>query len=207
MTATSATHPAAQDSTSGAALDASAFPLPQPQLGLLSQIHEDWVAAGRDWTRPGFRAVAVHRFGAWRMTLRSKWLRAPLGILYRALFRRCRNVYGIELPYSVRLGRRVIIEHQGAIVVHGDCVIGDDCILRQGVTLGNRHLDRPRDAPRLGPRVNVGAGAKILGAVAIGADATIGANAVVLRDVPAGCVAVGIPAKLVAKTESSEHGP
>ena len=89
--------------------------------------------------------------------LRSRLLRAPLSVVYRWLFRRCRNRYGIELPYSVRLGRRVVIEHQGAIVIHGSCVIGDDCILRQGVTLGNRHLDRPLEAPILGQRVNVGA--------------------------------------------------
>ena len=73
-------------------------------------------------------------------------------------------------------------------------VIGDDCVLRQGVTLGNRYLDRPGDAPVLGRRVNVGAGAKLLGPVQIGDDAVIGANAVVLHDVPAGATVVGIPA-------------
>ncbi len=160
------------------------------------QIREDWVAHGRDWTKPGFRAVAVHRFGVWRMGIRSQLLRAPLSVLYHALFRYVRNHYGIELPYSARLGRRVIIEHGGAIVVHGDAVIGDDCIIRQGVTLGNRTLDRPYDAPRLGCRVNVGAGAKLLGAVTIGDDAQIGANAVVLADVPPGATAVGIPAQV-----------
>jgi len=166
-------------------------------MKLFRLIHEDWIAHGRDWTRPGFRAVAVHRFGNWRMNVRPKILRAPFSVFYRALFRRCRNVYGIELPYSVILGRRVVIEHQGAIVIHGNCQIGDDCILRQGVTLGNKTLERPMDAPILGKRVNVGAGAKILGAVTIGDDATIGANAVVLSDVPAGAIAVGIPARIL----------
>jgi serine O-acetyltransferase len=173
-------------------------------LTLWQQIREDWDAHGCDWTKPGFRAVAVHRFGNWRMRMQPKLLRAPLSCLYRALFRYCRNHYGIELPYSVVLGRRVIIEHQSGIVVHGNCVIGDDCILRQGVTLGNKTPSRPHDAPQLGRRVNVGAGAKILGAVCIGADATIGANAVVLADVPAGCVAVGIPARLIGSGKSFE---
>jgi serine O-acetyltransferase len=91
----------------------------------------------------------------------------------------------------------VIFEHQGAVVIHGDSVIGDDSIIRQGVTLGNRRMDRPHDAPKLGRRVNVGAGAKILGAVSIGDDAVIGANAVVLEDVPAGALAVGVPARIV----------
>jgi serine O-acetyltransferase len=164
------------------------------RIGLLAQIAEDWEVHDRDWTRPGFQALAVHRFGNWRMGIRRRLLRAPFSVVYRALFSGVRNVYGIELPYSTRVGRRVVIEHQGGIVVHGDAWIGDECIIRQGVTVGNRHMDQPRAAPRLGARVNVGAGAKILGAVTIGDDARIGANAVVLSDVPAGARVVGVPA-------------
>ena len=166
-------------------------------LGLWQQISEDWIAHGRDWTKPGFRAIAVHRFGVWRMGLASKLLRAPFSVLYRMLYRKVRNTYGIELPYTTKVGRRVIIEHQSAIVIHGYCEIGDDSIIRQGVTLGNRYLEKPLDAPKLGARVNVGAGAKIFGAVTIGDDASIGANAVVLIDIPAGATAVGIPAKII----------
>ena len=171
-------------------------------LSFWQQIEEDWIAHGRDWTKPGFRAVAVQRFGVWRMSIKSKILRAPFSILYRMLYRKVRNTYGIELPYSVKLGRRVVIEHQGDIVIHGDCVIGDDSIIRQGVTLGNRYLDRPFDAPKLGERVNVGAGAKIFGNVSIGDDANIGANAVVLCDVPAKATAVGVPAKVINSSTS-----
>ena len=169
-----------------------------PTLSLWQQIKEDWIAHERDWTKPGFRAVAVQRFGVWRMTIKPLLLRAPLSILYRALFRKIRNSYGIELPFTVQLGRRVIIEHQSGIVIHGYCSIGDDCIIRQGVTMGNRYLDRPFDAPKLGKRVNVGAGAKIFGNVSIGDDVNIGANAVVLSDIPAGKTAVGIPAKIIS---------
>jgi serine O-acetyltransferase len=165
--------------------------------GLWALWREDLAAHRGDWTLPGFRAVAVCRFGQWRMSIRSKLLRAPLSVVYRWLFRRCRNRYGIELPYSVQLGRRVVIEHQGAIVIHGDSVIGDDCVLRQGVTLGNRYRDRPREAPVLGRRVQVGAGAKLLGRIRIGNDAVIGANAVVLNDVADGVTVVGIPARPV----------
>lgn len=175
------------------------------ELGLWQQIKEDWIAHERDWTRPGFRAVAVHRFGVWRMKIKPILLRAPLSILYRALFRKIRNTYGIELPYSAQLGRRVVIEHQSCIVIHGDCVIGDDCIIRQGVTMGNRYLDRPFDAPKLGKRVNVGAGAKLFGNITIGDDANIGANAVVLIDVPPGATAVGIPAKVLNAKKSEDH--
>ncbi|WGV27798.1 serine O-acetyltransferase [Halotia branconii] len=174
-------------------------------LSLWQQIKEDWIAHGRDWTKPGLRAVVVQRFGVWRMKVQPKLLRAPLSILYRMLFRKVRNTYGIELPYTVQLGRRVIIEHQGAIVIHGYCVIGDDSIIRQGVTLGNRYLDRPLDAPKLGKAVNVGAGAKIFGDITIGDHANIGANAVVLCNVPPGATAVGIPAKIVNYSQSNHQ--
>jgi len=176
-----------------------------PTLGLWQQIKEDWIAHGRDWTKPGFRAVAVQRFGVWRMKVEPKLLRAPLSILYRSLYRKIRNTYGIDLPYSVKLGRRVVIEHQSAIIIHGSCTIGDDCIIRQGVTLGNRYLEKPLESPQLGDRVNVGAGAKILGKVNLGDDVNIGANAVVLSDVPAGKTAVGIPAKILGYTNNQQN--
>ncbi|TVQ46370.1 MAG: glycosyltransferase [Gloeocapsa sp. DLM2.Bin57] len=172
-------------------------PETKTELSLWSQLKEDWIAHEKDWTRPGFRAVAVCRFGVWRMKIQPKLLRAPFSILYRAMYRHVRNVYGIEIPYSVNLGRRVIVEHQGCIVIHGNCTIGDDCVIRQGVTIGNRYLDKPLEAPQLGARVNVGAGAKILGKLVIGDDVSIGANSVVLTDIPAGKTAVGIPAKIL----------
>lgn len=179
-------------------------PTEEPRISfwdLWHQVREDWNAHGRDWTKPGFRAVAIHRFGVWRIQVQPKVLRAPFSVLYRMLYRHVRNVYGIDLPYTVRLGRRVVIEHQGAIVIHGNSEIGDDSIVRQGVTLGNRYLEQPLDAPILGNRVNVGAGAKILGKVVVGNDASIGANAVVLQDIPAKKTAVGIPARILGSKE------
>jgi serine acetyltransferase len=165
--------------------------------GMLRQIREDLHTHHGDWTSPGFRTVAVHRFGNWRMGLRPFVLRCAFSFFYRILYRRCRNVYGIELPYTVKLGRWVTFEHQGCVVIHGNAEIGDGCIIRQGVTIGNRSLDKPLEAPRLGKEVNVGAGAKILGGVSIGDGATIGANAVVVKDVPPGATVVGIPARLL----------
>jgi serine O-acetyltransferase len=165
-------------------------------------VREDLKAHDGDWTRPGFQALLVYRFGVWRMSIRSKLWRAPLSVLWRALFAGVRNLYGIELPYSARVGRRVIFEHQHGIVVHGNSVIGDDCILRQGVTLGIRRLDRLTEAPVLGRAVNVGAGAKILGRVFVGDHAEIGANAVVLNDVPPHTLAVGVPARHVPRPDA-----
>ncbi len=178
-----------------------------PKIGLWEQIKEDWVAHGKDWTKPGFRSVAIQRFGQWRMKVEPKILRAPFSIFYRFLYRFVRNVYGIDLPYTVELGQRVVIEHQGAIIIHGNSQIGDDCILRQGVTLGNRYLDSPLEAPKLGKRVNVGAGAKLLGGVIIGDDVNIGANAVVLCDIPDQYTAIGIPARLIPPKSFKPYDP
>jgi serine O-acetyltransferase len=166
-------------------------------------IAEDYAAHGRDLLRPGFQALLVYRLGVARMKIEPRLLRAPLSALYRIAFRGVSAVYGIELPYSARIGRRVIFEHQHGIVVHGDAQIGDDCIVRQGVTLGIRTLDQLGHAPVLGKRVNVGAGAKILGHVQVGDDADIGANAVVLKDVPAGALAVGVPARVIPTKKSA----
>lgn len=172
-------------------------------------IREDYVAHGRDWTKPGFRAMAVYRFGVWQARLRFRPWRGAVGVFYRVLFRHVRNHYGIELPNSATVGRRVIIEHQHGIVIHGNAQIGDDSHVRQGVTIGNRFLNDPFSAPKLGARVNIGAGAKLLGGITIGDDVNIGANAVVLRDVPAGLTVVGIPAKPVnsGRSGGAREGP
>ena len=166
--------------------------------GLWALIREDLRAHEGDWHRPGFRALLAYRFGVWRMTVNPKPLRAPLSVLYRWMFRRASQRYGIELPYSASIGRRVVFEHQHGIVIHGASVIGDDCIIRQGVTLGNRHLDRPFDAPTLGCGVSVGAGAVLLGGIQVGDGASVGANAVVLDNVEPEQTVVGIPARPIA---------
>jgi len=168
--------------------------------GLWALWREDLRSHRGEWSRPGFLTLAVYRFGVWRMGVRSRLLRAPLSLVYRYLYVRCRNVYGIELPYSAAVGRGVVIEHQGGIVVHGNTAIGDRCIIRQGCTLGIRRLDRLDDAPTLEAGVALGAGCAVLGGVTLGAGCAVGANAVVLKDVPAGAVAVGIPARVLGDT-------
>lgn len=178
------------------------------EIGLFGIWKEDLAAHDGDWTRPGFRALAAHRFGVWRMGVRSRVLRAPLSLIYRFFYRRYRDRLGIELPFSAWIGRRVVFEHQHGIVVHGSSIIGDECVLRQGVTLGNRHMDRPYDAPRLGRGVNIGAGAVLLGKIELGDRAQVGANAVVLSDVSAGETVVGIPARPIGGAGSgSGPGP
>jgi len=110
---------------------------------------------------------------------------------------------GIDLPCEALVGRRFRIDHFGGIVISGDAVFGDDCIIRNGVTVGLRHTGH-RGSPVIGNRVDIGAGAKILGPIRIGDDVAIGANAVVIKDVPANSIAVGVPAHIVRrKSEAS----
>lgn len=184
-----------------------ADPLTREEIArFLALVREDLEVYGGEWTRPGFQALLVYRFGVWRWSIRPKLLRAPFTVAWRALYLAIRNIYGIELPFSARIGRRVVFEHQHGIVIHGGSQIGDDCIIRQGVTLGIRRLDRS-DAPVLGRGVNVGAGAKILGNVRVGDHAEIGANAVVLKDVPPNTLAVGVPARLVTRDGRKSRPP
>jgi serine O-acetyltransferase len=162
---------------------------------MFEMIREDYAAHQRDPWRQGVWVMLVYRFGRWRYTVRPALLRRPLSLLYKFMKIAVQIATGIDLPCETRVGRRLVIEHFGGIVVSGDTVIGDDVVLRHGVTLGLRRTGVP-GAPQIGNGVDIGAGAKILGPVRIGDGAVIGANAVVLADVPAGALAVGIPARV-----------
>lgn len=163
---------------------------------------EDLAVAREGLLSLGFWALQVYRFGHLRYRFTWRPVRWLLGGVHLILAKLAEVVCGVTIGVSARIGRRLIIEHSGAIVIHGNARLGDDCIIRQGVTIGNKRLDDPFAAPVLGHRVNVGAGAKILGRVVIGDDVEIGANAVVLKDVPSGCIAVGVPARVIARPGS-----
>jgi serine O-acetyltransferase len=127
-----------------------------------------------------------------------------LGFLYLVLAKLAEIMCSVTIGVSATIGKRLVIEHSGAIVVHGNSVIGDDCIIRQGVTIGNKRLADPLGAPIIGNRVSVGAGAKILCRVRVGNDVEIGANAVVIHDVPDGAIAVGIPARIILRRNAGD---
>jgi serine O-acetyltransferase len=156
-------------------------------------IREDWKTYEGDLTRQGLWVLMVYRFGRWRYGIRQRWLRLPYSFLYKILKLSSQILTGIDLPCEVQIGRRLVIEHFGGIIISGDTVLGDDVVIRNGVTIGLKRTHQP-GAPVIGNRVDIGTGAKILGAITIGDDVVIGANAVVLQDIPAHCLAVGVPA-------------
>jgi serine O-acetyltransferase len=170
---------------------------------MFDNLREDWQTYERDIWRQGLWVMAIYRFGAWRYRFKSRMVRAPLSLLYKILRTTGQVLTGIELHCETVIGRRFKIEHFGDIIISGDAVFGDDCLIRNGVTVGVRATG-VRGAPVFGDRVDVGAGAKILGAIKIGNDVVIGANAVVLEDVPDGCTAVGVPARIVARTDAKK---
>lgn len=165
----------------------------------LSGVREDVDAAmGRDpaatsrlelvLTSPGLHAIWAYR-GA-----HALWS-VPGGRLpARVIAQAARFATGVEIHPGARLGRRFFIDHGMGVVIGETAEVGDDVMLYHGVTLGGRSLARVKRHPTVGNRVTIGAGARILGPVEIGDDVQIGANAVVVKDVPAGAVATGIPA-------------
>lgn len=153
----------------------------------------DFRAHGSQWGAQGFWALLVYRFGAWRYGIRPRVLRLPFSAAYHVLYKLVQIFAGIELPCEVKIGRNFVIDHFGGIIVSGYAQFGDDCRLRPGVVIGLARVDEPC-APRFGNNVDVGAGAKVLGNITIGDNVRIGANAVVVRDVPSNSIAVGIPA-------------
>lgn len=139
---------------------------------------------------PGLHALVWHRLSHWCWNAGLRWLA-------RFLSNWARWFTGIEIHPGAQIGRRVFIDHGMGIVVGETAIISDDCTLYHGVTLGGTSWNKGKRHPTLGRGVVVGAGAKILGPIEIGEGAKIGSNAVVVRDVPAGATAIGIPARVV----------
>jgi serine O-acetyltransferase len=164
---------------------------------LVELIREDYRTQNCEWTRPGFRAVAVHRFGVWADSVgQPRLLHVVLKCIYNFFYVYVRNHYTIELPLTTKVGRRLAIGHQGGIVIHFLSQIGDDCVILQNVTLGAATDAAIERAPVLGDRVEVGCGAAIIGGVLIGNDVRIGPNVVVTMNVPAGSTVVAPPPRI-----------
>ena len=168
---------------------------------MFENIRDDFRAHNRDWGAQGFWVMIVYRFGRWRYGVRPALLRKPFSLLYKLLFKFIQIVTGIELPCEAKVGRNFVIDHFGGIIVSGYAQFGDNCRIRNGVVVGLRRIEE-KFAPIIGNNVDIGSGAKLLGPIHIGDNAIIGANAVVLCDVPADSIAVGVPA--LVKPRSSQ---
>ncbi len=156
-------------------------------------------------TYPGLHAVWLHR-------LAHRWWQRDLHLPARVLAHLNRMWTGIEIHPGAQIGRRFFIDHGMGVVIGATAEIGDDVMLYHGVTLGGRSMDSIKRHPTVRDGVVIGAGARVLGPVHVGAGAQIGANAVVVKDVPAGAVVVGVPgrvrdvpASVVALTSEDER--
>lgn len=157
------------------------------------QVARDRDPAARSTLEVALAYPGVHAVWAHRLTHRM-WREPALRLPARLLSQATRSATGIEIHPAATIGRRLFIDHGMGVVVGETSVVGDDVTLFHGTTLGGRSMTHGKRHATIGNRVVVGAGAKVLGAVWVGDDAQIGANAVVVKDVPAGAVAVGVPA-------------
>ena len=140
-------------------------------------------------TYPGVHAV-------WAYRLAHMVFKKNFKLLARIVSSISRSYTGVDIHPGARLGRRLFIDHADGVVIGETTKVGTDCVLFHQVTLGGVSMSKGKRHPTLGDRVMVGAGAKVLGPIHVGSDARIAANAVVVRDVPAGCSAIGVPARV-----------
>ena len=166
------------------------------EISFFNLIAEDFHTHDNNIFEPGFMAVFIHRFGNWRMDIRPRLIRIPFSLLYKLLHTFMTWFFGIDLGYSVKLGRRVRIWHHGGIFL-GAVSIGNDVTIRHNTTMGVAHQDEKWSKPIIEDRVDIGVGVCILGDVTVGHDSVIGANSVVVRSFPPESTLFGVPARPV----------
>jgi serine O-acetyltransferase len=168
----------------------------------ISVVFERDPAARTHWeiitTYPGVHALIIHRLSHWVWGKRFFWIARFISHIGRWLT-------GIEIHPGASIGRRVFIDHGMGVVIGETAVIGDDCTLYHGVTLGGTSWNKGKRHPTLEQGVVIGAGAKVLGPITIGKGAKIGSNAVVVKDVPENATAVGIPARILEQETNKQR--
>jgi serine O-acetyltransferase len=168
----------------------------------ISVVFERDPAARTHWeiitTYPGVHALIIHRLSNWIWRKRFFWIARFISHIGRWLT-------GIEIHPGATIGRRVFIDHGMGVVIGETAVIGDDCTLYHGVTLGGTSWNKGKRHPTLEQGVVIGAGAKVLGPITIGKGAKIGSNAVVVKDVPENATAVGIPARILEQETNKQR--
>ncbi|HBB33589.1 MAG TPA: serine O-acetyltransferase [Cyanobacteria bacterium UBA8803] len=164
--------------------------------------------AARNWLEvlfcyPGLQALLFHRFCHWLHTL-------GMPFIPRLISQFSRFLTGIEIHPGATIGKGVFIDHGMGVVIGETAIVGNYCLIYQGVTLGGTGKECGKRHPTLGENVVVGTGAKVLGNIQIGNNVRIGAGSVVLRDVPSNCTVVGVPGRIVyrsgVRVNPLEHG-
>jgi serine O-acetyltransferase len=164
--------------------------------------------AARNWLEvlfcyPGLQAIAFHR-------LAHGFYCLGIPFIPRLISHIARFLTGIEIHPGAVIGQGVFIDHGMGVVIGETAIVGDYCLIYQGVTLGGTGKESGKRHPTLGENVVVGGGAKVLGNIVIGSNVRVGAGSVVLRDVPSNCTVVGIPGRVVyrsgARVHPLEHG-
>ena len=148
---------------------------------------------------PGFHAMLFHRLAHCLWAARLRWLGRMVSHLGRWFT-------GIEIHPGATIGRRFFIDHGMGVVIGETAEIGDDCTLYHAVTLGGTTWNKGKRHPTLRNNVVVGAGAKILGPITVGEGARVGSNAVVVKDIPAGATAIGVPARIIEASDMQPGG-
>lgn len=172
-------------------------------MGFVATIHED-IQAVREHdpaAQNGF-VIFLSYPG-----LHAKWMHTPEHWLWnhgakslaRVISQITRFFTGVEIHPAAQLGRRLFIDHAMGVVIGETTIVGDDCVLYQGVTLGGTGKESGKRHPTLGNNVTVGAGAKVLGNIHLGNGVKVGGNSVVVKDVPDDCTVVGIPGRVVRR--------
>ena len=148
---------------------------------------------------PGLHAIWVHRISHWL------WIKGAK-LAARWLSQMARGLTGIEIHPGATIGQRVFIDHGMGVVIGETAEVGNDATLYHGVTLGGTSLEKGKRHPTIGERVTIGAGAKVLGNILIGADSRIGANAVVVKSTPENSVVVGVPGQIIKRSQPHHAG-
>lgn len=143
-------------------------------------------------TYPSLSAIRSYRIAHW-------FYERKMFTVARIISQRARSKTGIEIHPGAKIGKGLFIDHGMGVVIGETAIIGNDCLLYQGVTLGGTGKDKGKRHPTLGDNVLVGAGAKVLGPFKVGSNVKIAANAVVLNAIPDNCTAVGVPARVVRR--------
>lgn len=170
-------------------------------LSLREVLAEDFATYDRRLVEPGFWAVAVHRFGARLGQIGSPLLRRPAEATHKLMFTAVDWIWGINLPRTTRLGRRVRIWHNGSIFLNARS-IGNDVQIRHDTTMGSVRIKESAQSeqlPVIEDGADIGSGACVLGGITLGRGAMVGANSVVLQSVPPGATVFGVPARIMPK--------